>query len=320
MNIQKKTTNVASLVVLLLTIATIILHCVPAHASNDETRKTERQSARESQRPSNRVNKLRSLSSADEAFTESYQKILVASADDGIVSRVKVKRGDIVAVSDLLFELDMSVLEASRRLSRAKANMKAKLRSAEVQFATNTKRFEQKVELLNENAGSPEEVQRAKTEAEISKQNVEAILEEAEQFRLETQRIESQMEQKRVRSPINGVVTDVRKKVGEYVSINDPHVVTIEQLDSLRVVFYLPTERAIKIKIGDTADILLTDEQQHAKAIVEYVAPVTNADSGRVRVEVAIENELGQFRSGVRCRMLETFSQQSAFPGFLETR
>ena len=246
--------------------------------------------------------------------------MLVACAENGIVNEINVKRGDIVKEGDLLFELDMSVLKASRRLSLAKANQKAKLRSAEVQLETNTKRYKQKVELLNENAGSPEEVERAKTEMEIARQNIEAILEENEQATLETKRIESQMEQKRVRSPISGVVIDVRKKVGEYVSVNDPHVVTVEQLNALRVVFYLPTARAVKIKVGDTADVLMTEKDQHAKAIVEYVAPVTNADSGRVRIEVVIENERRKYRSGVRCRMQETFSQQSMLQEMLDNR
>ncbi len=267
-----------------------------------------------------RTIKLRSHTAADEAFTESYQKVLVACAENGIVNEINVKRGDIVKEGDLLFELDMSVLKASRRLSLAKANQKAKLRSAEVQLETNTKRYKQKVELLNENAGSPEEVERAKTEMEIARQNIEAILEENEQATLETKRIESQMEQKRVRSPISGVVIDVRKKVGEYVSVNDPHVVTVEQLNALRVVFYLPTARAVKIKVGDTADVLMTEKDQHAKAIVEYVAPVTNADSGRVRIEVVIENERRKYRSGVRCRMQETFSQQSMLQEMLDNR
>ncbi|MFK7769633.1 MAG: efflux RND transporter periplasmic adaptor subunit [Mariniblastus sp.] len=294
-------------------VALIAVVVCQVSASADDRDKNSRQRI-------SRTNQLRSSTAADEAFTESYQKILVASAENGIVSNVKVRRGDIVEVGDLLFELDQSVLEASRRLSRAKANQKAKLRSAEVQFETNTKRYEQKVKLLEEKAGSPEEVQRAKSDVEISKQNVEAILEENEQSSLETKRIESQIEQKRIRSPINGVVTDVRKKVGEYVSVNDPHVVTVEQLDALKVVFYLPTARAVKIKIGHTAEILMTEEKSHAKGTVEYVAPITKADSGRVRVEVAIANELQNYRSGVRCRLISTSSHQSAIQELLELK
>ena len=252
-----------------------------------------------------------SLAAGDEAFTEPIETIKVAASETGIIGKVKIKRGDNVNEGDLLFELDMSVLEASRRLSQAKANTKARLKSAEVEYESKQKHYKKLVELFAEEAGSPQEVEQAKTDAEVARQNIEAILEENEQFTLETKRIESQMERRRIRSPIHGVVIDIRKKPGEYVSNSDPHIATIVKLETLRVVFHLPTIRATKIKRGDTADILLTETNQHAVGIVEYVAPVTDAASGRVRVEVLIRNGRAEYRSGVRCRVVETYSRRS---------
>ena len=257
------------------------------------------------------LNVLRASSGGDEAFTEPIETIKIASGENGIIASVTVKRGDTVAADDLLFELDMSVLESSRRLAQAKANTTARLKAAEAEFESKQKRYQQLVQLLREKAGNPEEVERAKTDTEVARQSVEAIIEENEQNRLETKRIESQMERRRIRAPIHGVVVDVLKKPGEYVSSNDPHIATVVQLKTLRVVFYLKTARAVNLKQGDAADLLLTETDQQAKGIVEYVAPITDADSGRVRVEVLINNELGEYRSGVRCRIVETFSRQS---------
>jgi RND family efflux transporter MFP subunit len=258
-----------------------------------------------------RANQLRALSAGDEAFTEPIETIKIASAESGIVGKVKIKRGDTVGVDDLLFELDMSVLEASKRLASAKANSKARLKAAKVEYEAKTKRYKKLVTLREDGAGSAEEVEKAQTDAEVARQSVEAIIEENEQAALETKRIESQMELRRVRTPIQGIVIDVRKKEGEYVASSDPHLATIVQLETLRVVFYLPTSRVSKIKQGDNAELLLTETKQHAKGLVEYVAPITNADSGRVRVEVLIPNDEGAYRSGVRCRVLEVFAQQS---------
>lgn len=248
----------------------------------------------------------------DEAFTEPIETIKLAAPELGIVSKVNIKRGDIVKTQDLLVELDMSVLEASKRLAMAKANTKARLRAAEVEFESKTKSYNKRVRLLADNAGSPEEVDKAKTEVDIAQQNIEAIVEENEQYVLETKRIESQMEQRRIRSPIDGVVIDILRKPGEYVSNSDPHIATVVQLDTLRVVFHLPTAQARKIKSGDTAKLLLTETDQQAQGVVEYVAPVTSADSGRVRVEVLIENSNHKYRSGVRCRIVETIKPLSS--------
>lgn len=248
----------------------------------------------------------------DEAFTEPIQSIKLAAPEVGIVSKVNIKRGDVVHADDLLIELDMSVLEASRRLSLAKANTKARLQAAKVEFDAKTKNYNKRVKLLEDRAGSPEEVDKAKTEVDLARQNIEAIIEENDQYALETQRIESQMEQRRIRSPIDGVIIDVLRKPGEYVSNSEPHIVTVVQLDTLKVIFHLPTSRAAKIQTGHHANLLLTETNQKAEGIVQYVAPVTNADSGRVRVEVLINNPEFKFRSGVRCRILNTTDIQQS--------
>ncbi len=251
-------------------------------------------------------------SAGEEAFTEPIETIKIAAAETGIIGKVVVKRGDTVTADDLLFELDMTVLEASKRLALAKASSKARLRAAEVEFNAKTKSYHKRVKLLEDQAGSPEEVEKAKTEVDLAQQNIEAIVEEQEQASLETKRIETQMEQRRTRSPIDGVVIDVRRKPGEYVSNADPHIATVVQLETLRVVFYLPTGRAASIKSGDVVNLLLPETNQRTEGTVEYVAPITNADSGRVRVEVLVDNESGDFRSGVRCRILESSSTRQS--------
>lgn len=271
-------------------------------------------------RSSSASNELRSRAMGDEAFTEPFQTVAVAASEQGTIALANANRGDVVRAGDLLFELDMTVLEASKRLSQAKANSRARLKAAEIEYEAKSRRYEQLVELLADDAGSPEEVVRAKTEAEIAKQNIEEIIEGNEQQALETKRIEAQIERRRVRSPIDGVVVDVKRKPGEYVSSADPQLATVVQLDVLRVVFYLPTQRAVSINEGDTAKLLLTETDQAAIGVVEYVAPITDADSGRVRVEVLIQNFESKYRSGVRCRILETSPRVSMMNNRISAR
>ena len=46
------------------------------------------------------------------------------------------------------------------------------------------------------------------------------------------------------------------------------------------------------------------------KGMVEFVAPITMADSGRVRIDVLIENQDRAYRSGVRCRLVHRVARQ----------
>lgn len=247
----------------------------------------------------------------DIAFTEPVEFIKVACGDTGIVGKVHVVRGARVKRSDLLLELDMSVLEASRQLAAAKARSSAKLNAAQVEFDQKKKRYEKLVQLLRENAGSPEEVDRAKADMQVANENIVGLREEKAQHQLELSTIETRIEGRRVRSPIEGDVVDVRRKQGEFVSHNDPHVATVVRLDQLRVVFHLPTSNARSLRQGKLVNVLLMESNQVAEATVEYVAPITSAESGRVRVDALIENADGRFRSGVPCQLMERSARHS---------
>ena len=250
-------------------------------------------------------------SAGDEAFTEPIEAIEIAAAENGIIGDVAVKRGDSVETGDLLFELDMTVLEISRKLAAAKANSTARLKSAEVEFAARNESYEKKFSLLADRTVSIEEVSQAKVEADRARRKMEAIIEEHGQANLETKRIETLIEQRRVRSPINGVVVEVKRKPGEYVSNSDRHVATVVQLDRLRVEFHVPTVQAESVRSGDVASLLFPETGEQAQGVVQYVAPITDAVSGRVRVEVLIENKRGEYRSGVRCRILQSGTRQA---------
>ncbi len=110
----------------------------------------------------------------DVAFTEPVESIKVACGETGIVGDVRVARGARVQRDELLLELDMSVLEAARQLAAAKARSTARLNAAQVEFEQRNQRYEKLEQLLRENAGSPEEVERAKADMQVAHENVVA--------------------------------------------------------------------------------------------------------------------------------------------------
>ena len=240
----------------------------------------------------------------DEGFTEPFETIAVAAAEAGIVGRVHVKLGDRVQPGQLLMEMNTDVLHASREIAVAKQNSTARVRAAEFEYQSKQKRFEKLVNLLKDRAGTPEEVERAKAEANVAFERVQELKEEVNISALEVRRLDAQIERHRVRSPIEGVVVEIKKKLGEHVSSGDPQIVTIVRLDILRVVFHLPTELALQMKKGARVDLLLMETDQTAAARVDYIAPVTSADSGRVRMDVLIDNPAGDYRSGIRAQIL----------------
>lgn len=243
-----------------------------------------------------------------EAFTEPYASIDIAASEPGRLTVVHIQRGDDVAAGSLLMELDTSVLEATRRVAAQRAENTARIEALRVDLVQKRRRHEALESLRRSGAASADELQSADTEMRIAELQVQAAEEEREQHELELREIEARIEQRRIRSPIAGVVTDLLREAGEFVSSSDPHVATLVDLSRLRATFYLPTPEALQLREGDAMVLQMIEREVDGRSlsmpgVIEHIAPLTQADSGRVRVDVVIDNGLGRYRSGIRCTL-----------------
>ena len=241
-----------------------------------------------------------------EGFTEPIRKIEVAASESARVADAVVKRGAVVKKGDVLMQLDTKLLEASLRVAQAKASASARIDALRIEQEIRDDRYTKIRALQESGAGSPEETKRAKADASVAALNVQSALEDQMLSQLEVAEIEARIEQRRVRAPISGVVTEVIQEPGEYVSLTEPHVATVVQLDTLRVNFFIPTDLATSMYEGQRLQLQLPganppETKQIAVAEVQHIAAVTAADSGRVRIDVLIENPQRAYRSGVRC-------------------
>lgn len=108
-----------------------------------------------------------------------------------------------------------------------------------------------------------------------------------------------------MRSPVNGIVTEIKRDLSEAVSLSSPHVLTVVQIDRLIVNLFLPPFRAEKLTVGGSATLLLGENSGRVPAIVEFISPVTDAASGTVRVKFVTDNTAGKLRSGVTAMLAE---------------
>jgi multidrug efflux pump subunit AcrA (membrane-fusion protein) len=104
-----------------------------------------------------------------------------------------------------------------------------------------------------------------------------------------------------LKSPINGVVTRLYKEKADYVGASVSPVMTIMQLDPLRATFSIPNMAGQSLRPGQKVALILPESQQNAVGEIEFVSPVTEAESGTVRVKVLLKNSQGKYRCGVRC-------------------
>ena len=211
-------------------------------------------------------------------YTEPYKTITVSAAESGVIKDLPVDEGSIVKQGQILARLDVAQLEAELDIAKIQADLQRI-----------------KVERLDELARS----QRAAKE-ELDRSRADLKIRDAE-----IRKIQAAIETRTMRSPVNGVVTEIKRDLSEAVSLSSPHVLTVVQIDRLIVNLFLPPARAGKLKPGASAELLLNDTPQRVPAIVEFISPVIDAASGTVRVKFVVDNTAGKVRSGVTASLAE---------------
>ena len=239
-----------------------------------------------------------------DGFTEPYRDIEVAAGEMGRIIHLNVREGDRVKVGQLLARLDDDVLNATLNIAKAAMDSSGRLEAAQAELQMYEESLEKLRELLARTHATPREVDRANSQKEMAEARVKVTREELRVKLLEFERTRTQLEQRRVLSPIEGIVTHLYKDEGEFVSPNDPVVVKVVQLDPLVVVFSVPLGDAKNLATKDSVEIRIESSKKTVQGVVEYVCPTAEPQSGTTRVRVRIPNSDETIPSGVTCHLL----------------
>lgn len=246
------------------------------------------------------------------AFTEPYRSIDIAASETGILSKLLVKEGDQIQAGGLLAKLNDEVLAASLAVGKETTKSAGAIKSASAELKMQQERFRKLNGLFERRHASQTELDRAQSQLEIATAKVESVQDELRIKKLEMKRIEAQLEQRRLRTPINGVVTEIFKDEGEFVSPADPTVMRIVQLNPLRIIFSVPQEDISRLKANDDVLLIISDKEVNGR--VEFVSPTADAQSGTSRVKIQIENEDLSLASGQACYLKGFDARKKAPP------
>lgn len=234
-------------------------------------------------------------------FTEPYRSIDVAANETGTISRVEVVEGQTVEAGAILARLNDDVHAASVGMVKEKLDSKGRLHSAQAELDIQQDRYFKLLGLFQRQNASQIEVDRAKAQLEVAKAGVESARDDFRILSYEYKRAIAQLEMRRLRSPIAGVVTRVHKDSGEFVSASDPVVVSVVQLNPLKVTFSVPQSMTRRLSSGLQVELEMGHDQSSAAGIVEFVSPTTDAQSGTRRVTIRIDNSDQLWQSGDVC-------------------
>ena len=169
-------------------------------------------------------------------------------------------------------------------------------------------------QLRERDHASQQEVDRIQTEIRIAEARLLSVQEDLEVKQLESRRIESQLKQRQVIAPMDGVISELSREAGEFVSPSDPTIARLVQLDPLLIVFSVPLSQRNEVEKDQVVELKLGTDQVRAEGIVEYVSPTSDTSNSSVRVKVRLPNSARQHQSGERAILVMEHPGDSSTP------
>jgi len=251
-----------------------------------------------------------SRTSINEGFTEPEQTIRVAASDVGVLASVAVREGDRVRAGDPLCSLDTRLLRASLKAAQTRLASEGKVNSVQAKLRFRKNHLDQIKALREKTHASNLEVTDAELEVDLAQADLQIVLDERRAIEADLLKIQAQLDQRTIAAPIDGLVLEVPKQIGEAVTSSDSHVVTLVHLDRLRIRYFLTTARALRLTTGQQVFVSLPSIDKRATAVVDFISPVTDANSGTVCVELMLDNADGKYRAGLRCLLHESIGNE----------
>lgn len=244
------------------------------------------------------------------SFIKPLLRVELSAKEAGRIEEVFVKIGDHVHRGDLLIRLDDELHTIAERSAAAEAQDRTEIERLELQLKSDREHAAKVNDLIDRGAVSPEELREAELNVAIHEVALRAAKNQWQKRSLQAQEAMERLERRRVKTPVDGVVVDIVAKPGEYISAATPHLLTIVQLDRLKATFFLPPPMVEGVHCGHHATLQLAAGKTTIGS-VDYVSPITEADSGLVRVDVTIDNRSAAYRAGERTRLVRFQSPET---------
>jgi RND family efflux transporter MFP subunit len=252
---------------------------------------------------------------SDDSFDcviEPQQTIKLASPVAGVIGSVEVDRGDFVKKHQIVARIEDSVEEANLALVHAKADNDADVKAKQASAEFLEHKYERLAQLVRKEVVSAQDTEEAFANAQAAQENAREAAIEQHIAQLEEKQAEAILEQRRIQSPIDGVVVEILLHMGEYRNDQSP-IMTLAEVDPLRVEVFVPTTYYGQIAVGGDGEVEPESPIggiYHAR--VDVVDRVLDAASGTFGVRLVLPNSDHRLPGGLKCKI--------RFPGISQAR
>ena len=248
------------------------------------------------------------FATASEARAETFDCVIkpsmllkIGSPISTTLQSVEVDRGQHILRGQVIARLESAVQAADVALDEARASNTADIMShqAKVEFAQVE---DNRGEKLLEGSNIPKQkVDELRTNLRVAQEDLRLAVSNRQLLTLEMDRSRALLDQRTIRSPIDGIVVQRLLGPGEFVHQESP-IVELAQVDPLYVEAYPPVRVFDTIKQGMTGRVRLDGSAgQTFPASATIVDHVFDAASGTFGVRLELPNPDATVSAGLRC-------------------
>lgn len=243
---------------------------------------------------------------AEETFDcvmEPSLTLRLGSPITGVLAGVEVDRGDQVRQGQVVARLESAVEEATLALARARAESEAEIQARRARLEQARGDLARATSLHGSAVVSTQRLEELRANAAIAASEL-ALAELGRRLAvLDVARAEAMLEQRVVRSPVNGVVTQRNLGPGEYIH-QDNFILSVARLDPLHVETFLPVRLYRQLRVGSRAVVRPDAPVGGAyQAEIGVMDEVFDAASGTFGVRLTLPNADLSLPGGARCRV-----------------
>lgn len=221
----------------------------------------------------------------------------------GLIREMLVDRGAIVKKGDVIARLESGVEAAAVLLAEARAANESSVRSGQAKVDYQKRKEERMKALRKNDTVAFSAADEAETLARVAENELDEAKVNVQMAQTDVVRAREVLNQRIVRSPIDGVVTARTLGPGEY-AFDQGHLVTVAQIDPLYVEVYVPLNQFGRIRIGMQAEVYPEDPVGGVhKAVVTVVDQVFDAASGTIGVRLELPNPDYAIPAGLKCQV-----------------
>ncbi len=240
---------------------------------------------------------------AFDCIVEPESTLKIGSPLATTLASVNVRRGDLVTRGQVLARLDSGVEQADVALAEARARSTAEMDSRRSRLEFATADLQRATQLQQGNNIAQQKVDEQRTNYRVAQQDLVTAELNHQLAILDLARAQAVLNQRLIRSPADGVVTQRSLGPGEFVH-QDTQIVVLAVISPLHVQVYPPLRMRSQVSVGQSAHVTLAEPAGAVRtAVVEVVDRVFDPASGTFGVQLDLPNPDNTLSAGQRCRV-----------------